>query len=597
MTAKASPTVYLWVKSEPFDVGIIPVPPPSKLTHHNLRKLYAYAKNKGKSGYPRLSYAVWKHVACNKLTIEEDLVWLYFHTCLSLTEHNAELHINNANLLSGCNTPEETSKIKDKMTVDLLQFILFLYVQHAQVISLKSAAVTGDEWPTRKSPDLDGRCSFGAKGIDEHTQMSFIISNITDILDLLVEPESYGDDTDVYLTPSAIRALSFLLGCTTDGKNVQSMDMIASLQDECTKAGFSKITKMFSCRRLQSWIKAYLRPNPFGVLSCLTLGQKLRGRGYSYGDESLNSSLSTSMGEELMHYNKSQIDWVDLQEQLHRDLDSNASSKSTQGNLVNKILTNTNYAPENMKMMICNQVCKRTVARTGDILVNGSLKIHRCQHSHLYLLAPIRSIIIDQCHDSTIVLGAVEVLVLVIGCENVNIVGVARRVVIRSSRDCNFYLRTSSEPILIGKNKNLRFAPYYTYYPNLEQDMHRVGIPPHVDMWSRVVTMSASKNETEASWKEMAVEDFFKFTIPFEMDGSTKTCPFALPSKYEEALRERETRITNWHQLIRESGLNKQERQKLQALVNDRFQEWLKETGNTQLLEGLTPPMPPTVPR
>ena len=47
-----------------------------------------------------------------------------------------------------------------------------------------------------------------------------------------------------------------------------------------------------------------------------------------------------------MHYNKSQIDWVDLQEQLHRDLDSNASSKSTQGNLVNKILTNTNYAPE-----------------------------------------------------------------------------------------------------------------------------------------------------------------------------------------------------------------------------------------------------------
>ena len=60
----------------------------------------------------------------------------------------------------------------------------------------------------------------------------------------------------------------------------------------------------------------------------------------------LNSSLSTSMGEELMHYNKSQIDWVDLQEQLHRDLDSNASSKSTQGNLVNKILTNTNYAPE-----------------------------------------------------------------------------------------------------------------------------------------------------------------------------------------------------------------------------------------------------------
>ena len=43
---------------------------------------------------------------------------------------------------------------------------------------------------------------------------------------------------------------------------------------------------MFSCRRLQSWIKAYLRRNPFGICACFSLGQKLRGRGYSCGDES-----------------------------------------------------------------------------------------------------------------------------------------------------------------------------------------------------------------------------------------------------------------------------------------------------------------------
>ena len=33
MTEKNS-DVYLWVKAEPFDIGVIPVPPPSKLTHH-----------------------------------------------------------------------------------------------------------------------------------------------------------------------------------------------------------------------------------------------------------------------------------------------------------------------------------------------------------------------------------------------------------------------------------------------------------------------------------------------------------------------------------------------------------------------------------
>ena len=49
---------------------------------------------------------------------------------------------------------------------------------------------------------------------------------------------------------------------------------------------YFKISSMFSCRRLQSWIKAYLRRNPFGIWSCLTLGHKLRGRGYSCGNES-----------------------------------------------------------------------------------------------------------------------------------------------------------------------------------------------------------------------------------------------------------------------------------------------------------------------
>lgn len=54
---------------------------------------------------------------------------------------------------------------------------------------------------------------------------------------------------------------------------------------------YFKISSMFSCRRLQSWIKAYLRRNPFGIWSCLTLGHKLRGRGYSCGNDSKNFLL------------------------------------------------------------------------------------------------------------------------------------------------------------------------------------------------------------------------------------------------------------------------------------------------------------------
>jgi len=53
---------------------------------------------------------------------------------------------------------------KDKRNVDLLKFILYLFIQRANVISLTSAVVTGDEFPSRhKSQDLEGRAGIGSK--------------------------------------------------------------------------------------------------------------------------------------------------------------------------------------------------------------------------------------------------------------------------------------------------------------------------------------------------------------------------------------------------------------------------------------------------
>jgi len=184
-----SATASLWVKSEPFEFGIIHVPPPSKLLHHNLKKLFAYAKNKGKGGYPRISYAIWKHVACNKLQISEDLAWLYFQTCDAITEQNCELKLMVAEQYLGCKTDEEKSKWKERFSVDLLKFLIFLYIQHAPMISIKTSMVVGEEWPSRsRSPDLEGRAGIGAKTLDEHAQLQFVQNNLMEILELLVQP-------------------------------------------------------------------------------------------------------------------------------------------------------------------------------------------------------------------------------------------------------------------------------------------------------------------------------------------------------------------------------------------------------------------------
>lgn len=82
------------------------------------------------------------------------------------------------------------------------------------------------------------------------------------------------------------------------------------------------------------------------------------------------------------------------------------------------------------KRIICNQVCRRTVARTGDVLNNTTVNVHRCQNSHLYLLAPLRSVVIEKCHDSTIVLGCVDTVLVVVACDKVKIVAPCKRIII-----------------------------------------------------------------------------------------------------------------------------------------------------------------------
>lgn len=61
-----------------------------------------------------------------------------------------------------------------------------------------------------------------------------------------------------------------------------------------------------------------------------------------------NSSLNLSMtDEERQPTYRHSMEWTDVQEQLSKDLlNLSISVKSSQQNMVNRILSNSNYAPE-----------------------------------------------------------------------------------------------------------------------------------------------------------------------------------------------------------------------------------------------------------
>ncbi|KAJ7374084.1 TBCC domain-containing protein 1 [Desmophyllum pertusum] len=365
----------------------------AKSDNKNLYKLSIYARNKGKAGYPKLSYSVWKHVACNKLQISEELAWLYFETFDSLSGSSFKEHSSWDKRFAQCTSVEEIDHLRCQGSVRTLQFILFLYIQQIHKISFKASLVSGgEEWPTRsRSPDLENKGSVAVKSLDEHDHMMFVLHHLNDILELLMEPESSanGSGNEACLTVEALDALGFLITGSIDRRTIQPLHELARLQPERPKCGYSKISRTFSFRQLQSWLRSNLQVNPFGVSAILA-------EGFKQHEVQVQNFLSLS-------------DTFDENSLLqhHETEHSTTASKEPNTNR-SRIMSNVSYAPPEQRVIILSQVCKQTVAKASDSYSGSTVKIHRCHYSYIYVLCPLRAVIVENCHNSTIVLGVAK---------------------------------------------------------------------------------------------------------------------------------------------------------------------------------------------
>jgi TBCC domain-containing protein 1 len=111
-----------------------------------------------------------------------------------------------------------------------------------------------------------------------------------------------------------------------------------------------------------------------------------------------------------------------------------------------------------------------TSGRLHDIHVSG------CSDSHMYLLQPFEHATISACSGCTIVVGAVAGLLYVVDCERVTITSAARRVLVSNCYDVTHNIFTPSPPLLVGDNRNCKFAPYNTYYDGLRDDLMATGL-------------------------------------------------------------------------------------------------------------------------
>lgn len=545
------PRVLLWVKAEPFLVGALQEPPPSKFSLHYLRKIASYVRTRATEGaYPRLYWPTWRHIACGKLQLAKDLAWLYFEIFDNLSVRTPEERLEWSELLSNCTTEDEVEKQRNQLSVDTLQFLLFLYIQQLNKISLRTSLI-GEEWPSSRSrpqsPSPTERPSCHNKNWNDYSHQAFVCDHLSELLQLLLDPQqltaSFHSTHSSLLSRDAVTALSFLIeGTVSRAKKVYPLHELALWPPLHSASGFSKISKTFSLYKLEAWLRACLTTNPFGPSACFKSGKKLA--------------------------------WAHQVEGSTRRA---------------KIACNAHTAPRLHRIVVMSQVYKQTLAKSSETLEGAHVRAHRCNESFIYLLSPLRSMTIEKCRNSTFVLGPVETALHLHDCENLKVIAVCHRLSISSTTGCTFHIMTPSRPLILSGNQTVTFAPFHTHYPMLEDHMARTGLATVPNYWDNPMVVCREGTDTKV-FRLLPPSEFYIFIIPFEMDGDTVEIPGGLPSAYQKALARREQKIHTWQKTVKEARLTKEQRKQFQVLVEDKFYEWLVSTGHRQELDSLGPP-------
>lgn len=552
--------ISIWPRMEPFMLGALQVNPSSKLSLHYLHKMATYVRTRD-GCFPLLGWPMWRHIACGKLQLPEDIAWLYFETYDFLIGHTAEKRLERAECLSQCSSKSELDQQRNKLSVDTLQFIIFLFIQQLNRVSLRSSLIV-EEWPSRTrspSPSASERESKTGsdKNWDDQAHLSFMHCHLAEILELLVEPSqqlrSGQAQRDSQVSLEAVRSLSLLLeGSDPQSRAVQPVHRLLTKGPLQAQAYYCVKSRSFPLHKLLSCLQQNLTLNPFGITACLRSGRKLA--------------------------------WAQQVE--------GAMKRA-------KIARNTHTAPPGSKIVLMSQVLKQTLAKSSEKLTGTNIKIHRCAESFIYLLSPLRSVTVDKCRNCTVVLGPVETTVHVHCCQNVKVVCVAGRVAFGASSHCTAFILTPTRPLLLSGNTDITFGPFHTFYPSLEDHMASVGLAVVPNVWDQPLVLgtegllSASQcnttNMESTCYRLIPQAEFHTMVVPFEMEGDTCEIPGGLPPLYQAAVHEKKKRLESWQTTVADSRLNRRQRDQFEELVEMKFHEWLLATGHRQQLDGLVP--------
>ena len=173
--------------------------------------------------------------------------------------------------------------------------------------------------------------------------------------------------------------------------------------------------------------------------------------------------------------------------------------------------------------------------KPGD--VNGSdFKISKLQQCTVFLLDHTAQVLVDQCTNTTFVVGPVKGSIFFRDCKNCQIHVACGQFRCRNLYDSVVYLYVANDPIIESSN-NLTFAPFNVGYPHLDEQVKAAGLNPDVNKWDQIFDFT-----TKDQGLNYQVMDPSQWAImQKEIEGESQpVVAFGYPKKYGGTLPDNE---------------------------------------------------------
>ncbi|KAI3462075.1 hypothetical protein Pfo_018738 [Paulownia fortunei] len=132
-----------------------------------------------------------------------------------------------------------------------------------------------------------------------------------------------------------------------------------------------------------------------------------------------------------------------------------------------------------------NEVLVKEFNRSESEGQNGEFTLSDLRDCEVRLKGCLRALFIDKLINCKVYVGVVMGSVLIEGAEECVFVLAAHQIRIHNAKNCDFYLRVRSRPI-IEDSSGVRFAPYCLSYQGIEKDLTEANLGEETGNWANV---------------------------------------------------------------------------------------------------------------